>query len=101
MFFYVIMGFFAAVGLLSILWLIAGAFLPGAKVKTVTLFCPNGQEFALLRRYRWLRELGLVRCRLVLLESSLTPEIQAELTELFPGVSFYTLEQWQTKQEKE
>lgn len=100
MIWYVIIGFFAAVGLLFLLWLVFGALLPGSRPGTVVLFCPQGREKALLQRYRWLRDLGLVRCRLVLLESRLPLPRQKELTQHFPGVRFCTLEQWQSETEK-
>lgn len=97
MIWYVIIGFFAAVGVLALVWLFAGLFLPTGK-RMVAVYCPRGTEISLLRRYRWLRELGLVRCTIVLLDSPLSEEAQNNLAQHFPGVSFCTTENW--KQER-
>ena len=98
MLFYVIVGFFAAVGFVTLLWLCLGGFLPGAKTGEVAILCQPGREYALISRYNWLRNLALVRCRLVLLDSQLPPEVQEAFTEQFPGVAFSTLAQWQEKE---
>lgn len=94
MFWYVLIGFFAAVGFLCLLWLIFGAFLPAAAPAEVAVLCRRGREQAILRRYRWLRDLGLTRCRLIMLNSQLPQAQQRALTEHFPGVKFCTLEEW-------
>ena len=101
MFFYVMIGFFAGTGVLCLLWLGAGAFLPWCEKEQIAIFCPVGRERSLLRRYRWLRELGFVRCRLVLLNSKLSVQQQEELMLHFPGVSFASLETWKEEIERE
>ena len=94
MIFYVIIGFFAAVGLLFLLWLLRGFFLPVSGPHTVALYCRPEETVPLLRRYRWMRDLGLIHSRVILLESHHSPQQQSEITQNFPGVTFQTPEQW-------
>ncbi len=100
MIWFVLVGFLAAVGFLTILWLCAGFFVPTCRRGTVGIHCPQGAETALLRRYCWLRDLGFVRCRIVLLDSALSPQEQKALTEHYPGVAFATKEQWNLDRER-
>ena len=99
MLWYVMIGFFAAVGALALLWLWIGLILSPFHREEVGIVCPPGREAALLRRYRWLRELGLVRCSIVLLDSPLPAHSRTELTQHYPGVTFAASEDW--KKEKE
>lgn len=61
---YVIVGALAAVGAMSILWVFFGWLLPGM-TGGVLVYLRRPCEGS-LRRYRWLRELGLVRCPLLI-----------------------------------
>lgn len=90
----VILGVLAAIGALFVLWLLLGALLPGGKDSAVAVLCKEGNEKSLLRRYRWLRELSLLRCDIVLLDSRLPLEARQEIIEHYPGVDFLTSEQW-------
>ncbi len=101
MIWYVIFGVFAAFGALCALWVFFGVFLPGSRGCTAVVLCKPGQEEAVLRRYHWLRELGLARCRLILLDSHLPPEKQQFIMEKYRGVEFTTLAQWRTGEEQE
>ena len=98
MFWNIWIGFLAAVGALLLLWLLWGAVVPMAAFREVAVSCTLGGEYDLLRRYRWLRELGLCRCRLCLLDSQLPPEAQKQILEKYPGVRFCTPEQWLQEQ---
>lgn len=91
---YVIMGVFAAVGVLFLLWLLLGACLTGCRRTTVAIYCREQDLLALLRRYRWLRELGLVHTSLVILDSALCREARQSITQTYPGVTFCTTQQW-------
>ena len=62
---YILLGLLAAIGALSVLWVFFGILLPGGKGGAVV--CLGWPEEALLGRYRWLRELGLVRCPLIVI----------------------------------
>ena len=72
------MGTLAAIGMLSILWVCFGWLLPGAAGGAVV--CRGWPEEGLLRRYRWLRELGLLTWPLLIVA-----EVQVEDTEQFFG----------------
>ena len=73
---YVIVGTLAAFGALCVLWVLFGFLLPGCGGGVI--FCLSREENArhIFRRYRWLRDLGLVRSRLVILTD---PETAAEV----------------------
>lgn len=97
---YVILGVLAAFGALCILWLLCGLLLPRPRGGRLVYFAPNTNEELVLRRYFWLRDLGFVRCVLVLVDSRLDPVRQGKITEKCQSVRFYTRAQW-IEQEKE
>ena len=57
---YVLLGFLAAYGALSVLWAALGWLLPGLKGCAVVYMGAPGE--GIRRRYRWLRGLGLISC---------------------------------------
>ena len=61
---YILLGMLAAVGLMSILWVFFGVFLPGSRGGA--LVCPQWPEYGLVARYRWLRNLGLIQYPLII-----------------------------------
>ena len=61
---YIILGTLAAMGFLSLLWVSFGWLLPG--LKGCSLVCLGRPGEGLLRRYRWLRDLGLLNCPLLM-----------------------------------
>lgn len=101
MIWYVMIGVFAAFGVLCALWVLLGVFLPGSRGCAAAVLCPPEQEEILLRRYLWLRELGLTRCRLILLDSHLPEEKQQRIMEKYRDVEFCTLAQWRAGLEQE
>ena len=60
---YVILGTLAAMGLMSLIWVFAGALIPGAKGGIVV--CPQWPGESFLWRYRWLRDIGLLQCPVI------------------------------------
>lgn len=64
----------AGFGALCVLWAIFGAWLPGYRGTVMICLCRCGEEEAVIRRYRWLRGMGLLRCPLVLVGSTLSQE---------------------------
>lgn len=88
MFWYILFGFFAAIGALFLLWLFAGSFLPHCQRCRVLISCPEGEELRVIRRFRWLRDLGFVCCRLVLLDTQLPEEARTEMISHYPFVDF-------------
>lgn len=97
MIWYVIFGVFAAFGVLCALWVSFGGLL--TRVGTVAILC-DGSEVALVRRYYWLRELGLTKCRLVLLDSQLPQQRQQRIREKCRDIEFCTLAQWRAGQDE-
>ena len=68
---YIIIGMLAAFGLLSALWAIAGLWLPRQPGAAVVVFSTGDhREESTLRRYRWLKSLGLVSCPLILVDGT-------------------------------
>ena len=60
---YVIMGMFAAFGLLSALWAVLGWLLPSGK--GCALVCYGEADIGMISRWKWLRSLGLLQCPLI------------------------------------
>ena len=66
---WIVLGMLAAFGTLSALWALFGFLLPGQRGATVVCLCKDGKsEEPVLRRYQWLRNMGLVRCPLLLVD---------------------------------
>ncbi len=94
MIFYLCMGILAAVGGLFLLWLLIGCFLPTKRRGNVVVSCRAEDLHAVLRRYRWMRELGLTRFTLVIVNVGIPQEQIQSIQETYPGVQFLTKEQW-------
>ena len=68
----VVLGFLAAFGVLGILWTAVGWLLPGGKGGTTVLLCKAGlKEEAFIRRWCWLRNLGLMQGPLLIVDQGL------------------------------
>ena len=61
---WIVAGTLAAFGLLSALWCLFGWLLP--RGSGVMVCAPEEQAF--IRRYQWLREMGLIRCPLLIVD---------------------------------
>ena len=71
---YVLMGTLAAFGLLCAMWALAGWLLPGDRNGVAVFFCGKGDNrLPPLPRWRLLRQLGLLRCRMAVV----APELDA------------------------
>ncbi len=97
---YVMIGALAAFGALCVLWLLCGLLLPRPRGGRLVYFASETNEELVLRRYFWLRDLGFLRCELVLVDSRIPPRRQSKITEKCNSVRFYTRAQW-IEQEKE
>lgn len=92
MFWYVLFGFLAAFGLLCAIWVLFGLILP-VKVKCdVAVVCREGSEIAVIRRFCRLRELGLTRSNLTVLDSKLSVRQQLVIQKRYPYIRFCTRE---------
>ena len=64
---------FGAFGLLCALWVLFGFLLPGQRGAVAVMLCRGEEaEEAVLRRYLWLYNTGLVRCPMVLVDCGLS-----------------------------
>lgn len=72
MIFYVIVGAFAAFGVFCGVWMAFGGLLPGKSGGAAVCLCREGlREEPILRRYLWLRGLGLIRVPLLAVDCGL------------------------------
>lgn len=72
---YFVLGTLAAFGLVSALWVLYGLLLPPDRDGVIYApGSPGAAENSFARRYLWLRELGLVRGKLVLADFGLSDE---------------------------
>ena len=94
MFWYVLLGFLAAFGMLCIIWVLCGSFLPCCVPCEAAILPAYGKELSQIRRFCWLRELGLVHGRLAVLDSRLSSKQQKMITERFSYIRFVSSEQW-------
>lgn len=85
---YVVLGLLAAFGGYCALWTLFGFLLPGSRRCTLVLLCSPHDEPALLRRLLWLREMGLLRCALLVSGRSLNARQRQRLQQKFPSVEF-------------
>ena len=87
-----ILSVLAAFGVLCVLWTFLGFLLPGQKGTFMVYPCRGENLDALIRRYRWLRDLGLIRCPLLLVDQGMT-EQQREALEGKYGIEICRPEQ--------
>lgn len=79
---YIFLGTLAAFGALSALWVLFGWLLPGGREGVLIMpGRPGEEELSFVRRYLWLRELGLLRQPLVLVDMGLTEPERSWLTD--------------------
>ena len=88
MIWYVLLGLLAAFGLVCVLWVLLGLMLPGSRRCTVMLLCNPKEETALLRRFLWLRELGLLRCGILLSGQGLSAHQRHQLRQKYHSIEF-------------
>lgn len=89
---YVIAGTLAAFGALCALWVVCGWLLGKGSDGALICLCDGHREEALLLRYSQLRSAGLLRCPLVLVDSSFSPREQQLLCRRHPDLIFCTLD---------
>ena len=81
--YHVLMGALAAFGLFSALWAAAGWLLPGGKDGVAVCFCQPGLlQLPTVRRWHMLRQLGLLRCPVILVDCGLSDVEKRELCRL-------------------
>lgn len=99
---YVCLGAAAAFGVLSAIWVLFGWLLPGGTGGALVCRCrPGLKEMPLIRRHRWLRELGLLRVPMLLVDSSFSQEERQFLRRRYSGIDFCSLEELPARLEVE
>lgn len=98
----IILAVLAAFGVLSVLWALLGFLLPGQRgTAMVYLWRDYGEGEQALRHFGWLRDLGLLRCPLLLIDCGMTEEERARVLTNRPGVEICTLEELPSRLEQE
>lgn len=87
-----ILSVLAGFGVLCLLWTFLGFLLPGQKGLSMVYVCRGEPVDALLRRYRWLQDMGLIRGRLILVDAGI-PEDQKKLLVERMNIEICTREQ--------
>ena len=81
----------AAVGIVSLIWCVLGWILPDAAM-LVVFRCPQGYHpDGAICRYQWLRSLGLIHGKLVII-GQISPQEQDIWKKKHPNVEFLTAE---------
>lgn len=101
MFWYVFFGFFAAFGVLCALWVLFGQCLPASSGCQAAVCCPKEKVIPVLRRFCWLRELGLTRCELTVIDSGLNSAQQIYIRQRYPYIHFTTRQAWMSDAREE
>lgn len=89
----VIIGMFGAFGALCAIWTVLGNYLTKGEMGSVVVHPPAGRAAAAARRLLWLRELGVLRARIMIVTAA-APENEPILPRQFEGVEFLSLEQY-------
>ena len=97
---FIIFGVLAAFGALAVLWALFGFLLPGHRGLAMVYLC-RGREEAVVRRYIWLRDLGLLHGPLILVDCALPEEERLCLIGNRHGVEFCDLEALSARLEQE
>lgn len=96
----IVLAVLGAFGLLCALWVLFGFLLPGQRGAATVLLCRGeSAEEAVLRRYLWLFNTGLVRCPLLLVDCGLT-DLQRSRLEQYP-ITLCTADELQERLEQE
>jgi hypothetical protein len=92
----------AAFGGLSVLWALFGFLLPEQRGTAMAYLWRNhGEGEQALRHYGWLRDLGLLRCPLLLIDCGMTEDERARLLRHRPDIEICTLEELPSRLEQE
>ena len=99
---FVLMGTLAAFGLVCAVWAVMGWLIPGNKGGATVCLCrPGLAERHIVKRYGWLRDLGLLRDPILLVDCGLSEEERNELRRLGRCVEFCSLQELPARLEVE
>lgn len=97
---FIVFGVLAAFGALAVFWAMFGFLLPGQREPVMVYLC-RGREEAVVRRWSWLRDLGLLHCPLILVDCTLPEEARLRLIKNRNGLEFCGLEDLCARLEQE
>jgi hypothetical protein len=99
---WILLSVLAAFGVLCVIWALFGFLLPGQRGTVLVCLChPGNREEAIIRHYGWLRDLGLLKAPLVLIDGGLTEEERARLLGCRQGVEICSPEELFSRLEQE
>ena len=99
---WIVLTVLAAFGLLCVLWTLFGFLLPGQRGAVLICLCRGAaHEEQIIRHYGWLRDLGLLRAPLLLVDGDMTEEERLRLLKCRQGVEFCRLEELSSRLEQE
>lgn len=98
---WIIVCILAAFGVLSALWVLFGSMLSGLRGSVTVHFCRGSDEEAVVRRYRWLRDMGVAGGCLLLVDSELSEVERTALCERDGSVVFCTWAELPARLEQE
>lgn len=99
---WIILTVLAAFGGLCALWALFGFLLPGQCGAAMVCVCRgDAGEEQIIRHYGWLRDLGLVRSPLLLVDDGITEDERARLLKCRQGVEICTMEELSSRLEQE
>jgi hypothetical protein len=91
---WIILSVLAAFGVLCVIWALFGFLLPGQRGAVLVCLCrPGNKEEVIIRHYGWLRDLGLSKAPLLLVDGGLTEEERARLLQCRQGVEICSPEE--------
>ena len=97
---WILMAVLAAFGLFCAAWVLFGFLLPGQQGAAAVYLCRGeASEEAVIHRYLWLYNTGLIRCPLILVDCGLTPAERKRLETY--AITFCTMDELQQKLEQE
>lgn len=99
---WIVLAVLAAFGALCVIWALFGFLLPGQRGAALVCVCRgSAREEQLIRHYGWLRDLGLLRAPLLLIDGGLTEEERARLPKCRQGVEICGPEELYSRLEQE
>lgn len=99
---WIILTVLAAFGALCAMWALFGFLLPGQRGGAMVCVCRGDhREEQIIRHYGWLRDLGLFRAPLLLVDGGMTEEEQARLLKCRQGIEICTMEELSSRLEQE
>ena len=99
---WIILSVLAAFGALCVIWTLFGFLLPGQRGAALVCVCRgDAREEPVIRHYGWLRDLGLIRAPMLLVDGGLTEEERTRLLKCRQGVEICSPEELYSRLEQE